>query len=196
VRDALLAWLAERGPMKTRPSRPARIDFGAEPGSAPLAPLTAMSTTRASAPRQARHVFLPATACRRAGPAGRDFVVAETGFGLGNNFLATWAAWRATGPRCARLHYVALELHPPTLADLRRAHAHTDWPELAAQLVRAWPRPRANLHPLDFEDGRCACCWRWATWPRCCPPCGCSADAIYLDGFAPARNPQMWEPRC
>ena len=49
--------------------------------------------------------------------AGRErFVVLETGFGLGNNFLATWAAWRDDPQRCARLHFVSIERHPPTRA--------------------------------------------------------------------------------
>ena len=71
-------------------------------------------------------------ACPRAGAAAPRFVVLETGFGLGNNFLATWDAWRADARRCARLHFIAIEKHPPTPRDLARVHAR-----LAA--ARRWP---------------------------------------------------------
>ena len=81
----------------------------------------------AGGPGQARQVFLAGNDL----PArwrGRDrFVILETGFGTGLNFLATMAAWQADPARPARLHYLALEKHPFTRADLARLHA-------------AWPR--------------------------------------------------------
>ena len=45
---------------------------------------------------------------------GSEFVLLENGFGLGLNFLATWAAWRADPQRCACLHYVGIEAYPGT----------------------------------------------------------------------------------
>jgi tRNA 5-methylaminomethyl-2-thiouridine biosynthesis bifunctional protein len=36
----------------------------------------------------------------------RHFVILETGFGLGHNFLATWAAWRDDPQRCEDLWFV------------------------------------------------------------------------------------------
>jgi hypothetical protein len=62
---------------------------------------------------QARHVFLAGNGLPGRWAGRDDFVIAETGFGLGNNFLATWAAWRADPQRCARLDFVSVELHPP-----------------------------------------------------------------------------------
>ena len=77
--------------------------------------------SRAGALGQARGVCLQGcglldTPARWAGC--EQFTVLETGFGLGVNFLATWAAWRADPQRCARLDYVSLELHPVRAADL------------------------------------------------------------------------------
>ena len=127
--------------------------------------------------------------------AGRDrFVVLETGFGLGHNFLATWQAWRddphaasactssrsnstrpparpgARAPPC-----VPLADRAAALSSLAAADAQPAWPELRAGRgsVAALPRRRSFWLPeLDA-----------------------AVDAFYLDGFAPARNPQMWEPR-
>src|SRR5690606_34275657 len=65
-------------------------------------------------------------------PSGSHFVIAETGFGTGLNFLATWAEWRKQhkpGDNTA-LHFVSVERYPVTQQDLRKALAL--WPELAA----------------------------------------------------------------
>ncbi|RZA15677.1 MAG: oxidoreductase, partial [Lysobacteraceae bacterium] len=86
---------------------------------------------------------------------GRErFVLLETGFGLGNNFLATWDAWQQDPARCERLVFVSVEKHPLTRDDLARAHAATPLPELAKQLVERWPPLTTGLHTLSFEGGR------------------------------------------
>ena len=56
---------------------------------------------QAGAEGQARHVFLGGNGLPERWQGRDRFVVLETGFGLGNNFLATWAAWRSRSPRCA-----------------------------------------------------------------------------------------------
>ncbi|MEY4753828.1 MAG: hypothetical protein RJA44_1503, partial [Pseudomonadota bacterium] len=124
---------------------------------------------------------------------GRErFVILETGFGLGNNFLATWAAWRADAQRCERLIYVALEKHPLLRVDLARVHAGSALPELAAQLIAQWPLPTPDLHPLDFEGGRVQLLLVHGDAARTLPGLQLAFDACYLDGFAPARNAELW----
>ena len=93
---------------------------------------------------QARHVFLAGNGLLGENARWRDrrrFVILETGFGLGLNFLATCQAWHATpGPAGRRLQYVAVEKHPFRLDDMERLHAR--WPELAAHsapLLAQWP---------------------------------------------------------
>ena len=118
-----------------------------------------------------------------------DFVILETGFGLGLNFLCTWQAWDSGPGR--RLHYVAIEKHPFRLDALRRLHAR--WPELAgcaARLQQQWPLPLPGLHRLDFGNVVLTLCFGDAE--KLLPQLTLAADAIYLDGFAPARNPEMW----
>src|SRR6476469_9324361 len=106
---------------------------------------------------QARHVFLQGNEL----PArwqGRDaFVVLETGFGLGLNFLATWAAWRDDPSRCRRLHFVSLERTPFDGESLAAALAPFESLQpLASALVAAWPPPLAGLHRIEFEGGHVA----------------------------------------
>jgi len=109
---------------------------------------------RAGAFAQARHVFIGGNSLPERWQGRDRFVVLETGFGLGNNFLATWQAWRDDPQRCARLVFISIEAHPLSQAELARAHAASPVPELAAALRGAWPPLTANLHTLDFDGGR------------------------------------------
>jgi tRNA 5-methylaminomethyl-2-thiouridine biosynthesis bifunctional protein len=148
---------------------------------------------RAGAFAQARHVFLGGNdlPARWAGRAA--FTILETGFGLGTNFLATWQAWRDDPERPARLHFVSIEKHPIRATDLLDVHA--DVPgigPLARAVARQWPLPLPGLHRLDFEDDRVTLTLAFGDISDVLPALRLGADAFYLDGFAPARNPAMW----
>ena len=141
-------------------------------------------------PGQARHVFLagnelPARWARR-----ERYVILETGFGFGLNFLVTWRGWKDDPQRCRRLHYVAVEKHPFALAELRALHER--YPELkeeVAALHAAWPPLVSGAHRLQLGNVVLTLFFADIAILR---DLRASADAIYLDGFAPARNPQMW----
>ena len=148
---------------------------------------------------QARHVFLNGNGLlgEQARWRGRErFVIVETGFGLGLNFLATWQAWRDDPQRCARLHFVSFEKHPFSAADL--AVLHQRWPQLAdcAQRLRGqWPNLLPGAHRLQFEDERLILTLFFGDAQELLPKLRARADAFYLDGFAPDKNPAMWSPR-
>ncbi|MEM7425325.1 MAG: tRNA (5-methylaminomethyl-2-thiouridine)(34)-methyltransferase MnmD [Pseudomonadota bacterium] len=122
------------------------------------------------------------------------FTIAELGFGTGLNFLQTWHAWRRSRTPQGQLSFVSFEAHPMSSEDMDRALAA--WPALsglAAKLLSAWPRvreggavagidPQTNLHVIMGEAARTVGAWSGR------------ADAWYLDGFAPAQNPDMWSP--
>ncbi|HEG4445925.1 TPA: bifunctional tRNA (5-methylaminomethyl-2-thiouridine)(34)-methyltransferase MnmD/FAD-dependent 5-carboxymethylaminomethyl-2-thiouridine(34) oxidoreductase MnmC [Aeromonas hydrophila] len=128
------------------------------------------------------------------------FVIGETGFGTGLNFLATMAAFLEQAPQSgngARLHFISFEKYPLTREDLRKALAA--WPELATfsqPLIAQWPLPVAGCHRLLFAGGRI----RLDLWfgdikemlPQVPHPADGLVDAWYLDGFSPAKNPEMW----
>ncbi|MDZ7652660.1 MAG: bifunctional tRNA (5-methylaminomethyl-2-thiouridine)(34)-methyltransferase MnmD/FAD-dependent 5-carboxymethylaminomethyl-2-thiouridine(34) oxidoreductase MnmC [Burkholderiaceae bacterium] len=141
---------------------------------------------------QARHVFLGGNEL----PArwqGRDqFVILETGFGLGTNFLATLHAWRADAQPPRRLHVVSIELHPVRAADLVAA-APAELQALAAELAAQWPLPLPGLHRLEFDGGDVTLTLALGDARALLPQLVLGADAIYLDGFAPERNPALWE---
>jgi tRNA 5-methylaminomethyl-2-thiouridine biosynthesis bifunctional protein len=146
-----------------------------------------------SGPGQARHVFLGGNDLPARWAGAEVFTVLETGFGLGLNFLATWAAWGADPARPRRLHFVSVEKHPFARAGLAALHArYSEFAPLAADLHAAWPLPLPGLHRLHFEDGRVTLTLAYADVADILPKLRLTADAVYLDGFAPDRNPDMW----
>lgn len=180
--------------MKTAPIVPARIEASAE--GLPYSPTFAdVYHPRAGAMEQARHVFLAGNGLPGRWGGRDDFVVAETGFGLGNNFLATWAAWRADPHRCARLDFLSVELHPPTRDELAAWPREAGLAPLAAELTAQWPALTHNLHHLGFDEGRVRLHLAFGDVAAWVPEWVAGVDAFFLDGFAPARNPQMWDPR-
>jgi tRNA 5-methylaminomethyl-2-thiouridine biosynthesis bifunctional protein len=145
---------------------------------------------------ESRAVFLQGCGLPEAW-AGRDrFVVGELGFGSGLNILALLELWRRTREPGARLNVFSIEAFPIAVEDARRALAA--WPELAdltEMLTARWPRPSAGFHRIDLpqvgavidvavmDAGAALEAWTGA------------ADAWFLDGFSPARNPGMWSER-
>lgn len=173
---------------------PARIHW-AEDGTPEAPDFGDVYHARVGTAAQARHVFLGGNALPGRWAGCSDFTIAETGFGLGNNFIAAWQAWRDDPQRSTRLHYVAVEAHPPSHADLQRAHATAEAPSLAAQLLAVWPPLVGGLHRLDFEHGAVQLLLAFGDVRQLLPALDFQADAFFLDGFAPARNAAMWERR-
>lgn len=143
---------------------------------------------------QAQHVFLRGNGLPGRWAGRHRFVILETGFGLGNNFLATWAAWRDDPARCEHLVFISVEKHPLQRADLQRVHAASPLKALADELAAQWPLPTPNVHGLAFEQGRVDLLLAWGDVGEMLPRLQARLDAIYLDGFAPARNAAMWSP--
>jgi tRNA 5-methylaminomethyl-2-thiouridine biosynthesis bifunctional protein len=179
--------------MSWGPLRPARIDFSNPQAPASKAYGDATYPVGAAALARAQRVYLAGSHLPTRWAGRRRFVVLETGFGLGHNFLATWAAWQQDARRCDRLWYVAVDKHPPLRSDLARAHAGSALPSQAAALVAAWPPLTPDLHLLDFDGGRVRLLLALGDISAVLPDLVAQVDAFYLDGFAAALNPAMWD---
>jgi tRNA 5-methylaminomethyl-2-thiouridine biosynthesis bifunctional protein len=178
--------------VKTEPITAAVIDFAQDvPRSTAFDDIY---HPREGALEQASCVFLAGNGLPERWRRRARFTILETGFGLGNNFLATWAAWRDDPLRCERLHFISLEKHPPTRNDLARALAPSPFAPLAQQLVAAWPPRTPNLHRLTFESGRVQLLLGLGDAATLARELVARVDAFFLDGFAPARNEAMWSP--
>jgi len=125
----------------------------------------------------------------------RQFTLAELGFGAGLNALAAWDLWARRREPGAILHFISIEGFPMDREDAARALAL--FPELGARaqkLLARWPCRASGLHRLWFpEDGFCLTLIHEAAEDALNAIAG-PVDGWLLDGFAPARNPDMWAP--
>ncbi|OXE37349.1 MAG: FAD-dependent cmnm(5)s(2)U34 oxidoreductase [Phenylobacterium zucineum] len=142
---------------------------------------------------EARTVFLEGCNLPSAWADRAHFVVGELGFGTGLNILALLDLWRIERPAHGYLSVFSVEAHLMTQAEAARALSR--WPELsdlADILLGQWPEicngrhrfdlPDLNAHlDLALMDAEAAL----AGWQG-------RADAWFLDGFSPAKNPAMW----
>jgi tRNA 5-methylaminomethyl-2-thiouridine biosynthesis bifunctional protein len=144
---------------------------------------------------QARKVFLEGNGLPDRWRGRETFTILETGFGLGLNFLAAWDALRSHsgGPR--RLHFVSVEKHPFKRDDLARVLAPIAGIEfLSRALVTLWPPPLGGFHRIHFDAGRVVLTLLLGDARELLSQFVGHADALFLDGFSPARNPEMWSP--
>lgn len=136
---------------------------------------------------ETRHVFLAGN--RLPDRLCDGFRIAELGFGTGLNLLAVLMAWAGTG-RAGTLHYTSFEAYPMDAADIARALAHfPDVQAVAGPFLTHWASGarRFSLPGMEVEviigDARAAL----PAWQG-------MADAWFLDGFSPAKNPELWSP--
>ena len=148
---------------------------------------------------QARQVFLHGCALLADAEAAAvwrgaaRWAVLETGFGLGLNFLATWQAWRNDPARPRRLFYSAVEAFVAEPHDLLRSAA--PFPELAplaAQLAVHWRGLLPGVHRIELEGGRLQLTLAVGDAQAMLAELGGAHDSIFLDGFNPTCNPEMW----
>ncbi len=138
------------------------------------------------------HVFLAGNDLPRRWHRTKPFRIAELGFGTGLNLCETWRQWRETAPEEAGLSFTSFERFPMARADIGRALSH--WPQIdreRAILTEKWPEMPEGRVEIALEPR-----------VRLTVVCGAALDGLhaqeapfdawYLDGFAPARNPDMW----
>ena len=142
---------------------------------------------------ETRAVFLAGCGLPQRWQGRRRFTVAELGFGTGLNVLALLDLWRAARPAGGHLSIFSVEAHPIVAAEAAAALAA--WPELAdlaARMTARWPGRRPGFHRVDLPE--LAATLDVAVMPASDALAAWSgpADAWFLDGFAPAKNPAMW----
>lgn len=124
------------------------------------------------------------------------FTIAETGFGTGLNFLCACKLWLETAPHHARLHFISVEKYPLTLQDMQQAHRN--WPgfhALSETLLKQYNGLPTGLHRLSLFSGRVQLTLAIGDIASMLPQLHVPVDAWFLDGFSPAKNPEMWQPQ-
>ena len=130
------------------------------------------------------------------------FIIAETGFGTGLNFLAVCQLWQKLAPKSARLHFISTEKYPLSRDDFARAlsvwctdDGLSDWVDA---LIESYPLPLAGCHRLYLSERITLDLWFGEALDSLNEIANnqhehsARIDAWFLDGFAPAKNSDMW----
>ena len=148
--------------------------------------------SRAGGRQECRHVFLAGNGLPGRWPGADQFTIAELGFGTGLNVLETWLLWQAARKPDQHLHFVSFEAFPLGRDDIARAHAAS--PELSPlsdMLTGHWKSLIRSSRPTNL-DGQTDMTLITGSALAGVSSWNGQADAWYLDGFSPDKNPEMW----
>lgn len=120
------------------------------------------------------------------------FTIAETGFGTGLNFLLTAQLWQQVAPKSRTLHYISAEKHPLDKYSLHRIYQQQGWENsLSEALLENYPPLNVGAHTLSLSKNITLTLLLGDALTQL-SNADFIADAWFLDGFAPAKNPDMW----
>jgi tRNA 5-methylaminomethyl-2-thiouridine biosynthesis bifunctional protein len=139
------------------------------------------------------YVFLQGNKLPERFAEAKNFVIAELGFGSGLNFHLTQKLWQKrwlekTSSK-AHLTYISIEKHPIKIIDLRRIYEQLGF---IPEWLHAYPLPIYGVYNIHIAHNITLCLMFMAANEALQQVQDLSIDAWFLDGFAPAKNPQMW----
>lgn len=138
-------------------------------------------------------VFIEANELPARFQRAQRFTIGETGFGTGLNFFLTLQTWRRHAPADAFLSYLSAEAHPLAPADLHRSLHARHIPEAdIAHLLTQYPPPLSGIHRIHFPADRVVLTLVYGDAAPEFARLRGEVDAWFLDGFAPNRNPALW----
>jgi tRNA 5-methylaminomethyl-2-thiouridine biosynthesis bifunctional protein len=165
--------------------------------------------SKASGLEETQYVFLEQNQLAQRWQASQPdhFTIAETGFGTGLNFLCAWDLWLKHSQSHQHLHFVTVEKFPISKDNLATALSH--WPELkelADILIEHYPPLVDGWHVIHLPNpnqtdngeaigGQIVLHLYLGDIHEWLPKIEAKVDAWFLDGFAPAKNPEMWSDR-
>ena len=133
-----------------------------------------------------------------------SFTLVETGFGTGLNFILTWLEWiefqakndvthASTHQHSNHLHYISIEKFPLSKDQISQALSlFPQLKHLTDQLTAEYPLLIKGFHSLQFKHQNLTLTLIFDDINSALPQLNGPIDAWYLDGFAPAKNPDMW----
>lgn len=115
-----------------------------------------------------------------------QFHIAELGFGTGLNFFLLWELWQNLGIE-GQIQFTSFELYPMAQSDRRRALLQ--FPKILQKLElfeaqfcgQVFENSLIKLNIIEGDARKTLPCWNG------------QADAWFLDGFSPLKNPELWE---
>ena len=149
--------------------------------------------SKAGGREESEYIFLKQNNLPERWGQADQFIIAETGFGTGLNFILTLKAWAESANKNAKLHYIGIEKHPVSPDDISRMSQL--WPDLFdyfEELLSVYPLPLEGVHTRTILDGRVYVHFYFMDVVDALKNRQLAADAWYLDGFGPAKNHDLW----
>ena len=142
---------------------------------------------------ESEYVFLKGNQLPQRWQQKPQFCIAETGFGSGLNFLNCWHMWQQHKPQSGHLHYVSAELFPLSSQQLQTAlSVYPDLQPLIEQLLEQYPERMYGFHQLNFPRDELTLTLMFGDAKACFEQWNGFTDVWFLDGFSPAKNPELW----
>ncbi|MEQ1488890.1 MAG: tRNA (5-methylaminomethyl-2-thiouridine)(34)-methyltransferase MnmD [Methylotenera sp.] len=124
----------------------------------------------------------------------QTFNIAETGFGTGLNFLCASKLWLEIAPQNAVLHFISVEKYPLSLQDITSALYL--WPQLnsvSEPFLAQYKSLISDVQSISLFENKVQLSLLIGDATECYSQMNEKIDAWFLDGFAPAKNPDMWQ---
>ena len=124
---------------------------------------------------------------------GKDFTIAEIGFGFGLNFLTSCQMWLASNNNQHQLHYISFEKHPVKKVDMLQCHKNLGIEsDLSSILYVQYPLPVSGFHRIHFNKHNIYLTLIYGDASEYLSQASFEADCWYLDGFSPSKNQDLW----
>ena len=142
---------------------------------------------------ETRHVFFDGNDLPGRWGGRSTFVIAETGFGTGLNFLATWKLFEETAGADQRLEFMSVEKYPLSRGEIAGALEvwRDDIGDYLDRYLALYPIRVPGPHRINLTDRVALTVW-FGDIADVLPEWQTPVDAWFLDGFTPAKNPEMW----
>ena len=139
---------------------------------------------------ETRHVFVEGNQLPERFAACSQFHVAELGFGTALNFLETVQTWQQHAPEGAQLIYTSFELYPLKTQDMTRALK--PWPDLLALAQPFLEQLSVHSGVNEISQDNVTLQLVIGDANETVSQISTPVDAWLLDGFSPAKNPELW----
>ncbi len=149
--------------------------------------------SRDGGPEESLSVFLKGNFLPERWAGRSSFTICETGFGTGLNFFASASLFLKTASSQHRLYYFSAEKHPLTKEDFTRtASLWPEFSEISSELLEMYPPALEGFHPIRLSHSRVYLILMYGDAGASLKKMTSGVDAWFLDGFSPAKNPEMW----
>ncbi|MFT7433906.1 MAG: tRNA 5-methylaminomethyl-2-thiouridine biosynthesis bifunctional protein [Alphaproteobacteria bacterium] len=142
---------------------------------------------------ESKYVFLHGNHLPDRWRESHEFTIIETGFGTGLNFLTTWELWDKQATSQQQLHFISVEKFPLNIETFNNSlHAYPNLKRFSIELNKHYPdliKNEVNTIQISTNVKLTLLIGDVLNVLRKAPN---KADAWFLDGFSPKKNPEMW----